>query len=128
MLMLTVVSYVSVKIYYKPKKNVSELMKEKCCPEICKKYSLLWSQNSSVSLLMDNGLDDQVSIRSRGKISLFYTVSRLALELTKPARGSFPDVKQQGMKLTTHHQLGPRSRMVELCLHSPMHLHGMILN
>jgi hypothetical protein len=32
------------------------------------------------------------------------------------------------MKLTTHLHLAPRSRMVELYLHSPIHLHGMMLH
>jgi hypothetical protein len=33
-----------------------------------------------------------------------------------------------GVKLTTHLHLAPRSRMVELYLHSPIHLHDVVLN
>jgi hypothetical protein len=32
------------------------------------------------------------------------------------------------MKLTTYHHLVTRLRMVELYLHSPVHLHGVVLN
>jgi hypothetical protein len=32
------------------------------------------------------------------------------------------------MKLTTHPQLVPGPRMMELYLHSPIHLHGMAIN
>jgi hypothetical protein len=33
-----------------------------------------------------------------------------------------------GVKLTTHLHLVLRARMVELCLHSPIRLHDMVLN
>jgi hypothetical protein len=33
-----------------------------------------------------------------------------------------------GVKLTAHLHLMPRSRMVVLYLHSPIHLHGIMLN
>jgi hypothetical protein len=36
----------------------------------------------------------------------------------------FPEVKRPGLKLITHLQLLPRSRMVELYFHSPIHLHS----
>jgi hypothetical protein len=32
------------------------------------------------------------------------------------------------VKLSTHLQLVPRSRMVELYLHSPIRFHGIVLN
>jgi hypothetical protein len=32
------------------------------------------------------------------------------------------------MKLTTHFQLVPRSKNVDLFIHSPIHLHGVVLN
>jgi hypothetical protein len=38
-----------------------------------------------------------------------------------------PGVKRQGMKLTTHLHLVPRSRKMELYLHSPICLHGIML-
>jgi hypothetical protein len=34
----------------------------------------------------------------------------------------------RGVKLTTHHHLEPRSRIVELYLHSPVRLHGVVHN
>jgi hypothetical protein len=34
----------------------------------------------------------------------------------------------RGLKLTTHLHLVPRSGMVELYFHSPLHLHGLLLN
>jgi hypothetical protein len=34
----------------------------------------------------------------------------------------------QGMKLTTHLQLLPKSRIHEFIIHSPIHLHGVVLN
>jgi len=33
-----------------------------------------------------------------------------------------------GVKLTTHHNLMPKPRMLELYLHSPTCLHGIVLN
>jgi hypothetical protein len=42
--------------------------------------------------------------------------------------GSFPRNKATGVELTTHLHLVPRSRIVELYLHSPIHLHGVMLN
>jgi hypothetical protein len=43
--------------------------------------------------------------------------------------GSFPRRQSgRGVKLTTHLYLVPRSRMLELYLHSPICLHGIVLN
>jgi hypothetical protein len=42
---------------------------------------------------------------------------------------SFAFVKSaRGVKLTTHLHLVPRLRMVELHLHSPIYLYGIVLN
>jgi hypothetical protein len=38
------------------------------------------------------------------------------------------EVNSQGMKLITHLHLVPRLRMVELYFHSPICLHGIVLN
>jgi hypothetical protein len=44
-------------------------------------------------------------------------------------RGLFPwDYSSRGVKLTTHLHLVPKSRMVELYFHSPICLHGIVLN
>jgi hypothetical protein len=43
--------------------------------------------------------------------------------------GSFQGTKAaQGVKLTTYLCLVPRSRMVELYIHFPIRLHGVVLN
>jgi hypothetical protein len=39
-----------------------------------------------------------------------------------------PEESDLGVKTTTHLRLVPRSRMVELCFHSPICLHGIALN
>jgi hypothetical protein len=39
-----------------------------------------------------------------------------------------PGVKKSGLKMTTHLHLVPKSRRVELYLHSPIWLHGIVLN
>jgi hypothetical protein len=39
-----------------------------------------------------------------------------------------PGVRSLGIKLTTYLHLVPRSRKVELYLHSPICLHGIVLN
>jgi hypothetical protein len=43
-------------------------------------------------------------------------------------RGCFPKGKTTGVELTTHLHLVVRLRMIELYLHSPIHLHGVMLN
>jgi hypothetical protein len=49
--------------------------------------------------------------------------------LSNEYRGFFPQVQSgRGVKLTTHLHLVPRSRMVELYLHSLIRLHGVTLN
>jgi hypothetical protein len=45
------------------------------------------------------------------------------------AGGCFPmGWSSKSAMLTTHHYLIPKSRMVELYLHSPTYLHGMVFN
>jgi hypothetical protein len=67
------------------------------------------------------------------EIFLFSLTSRLALQPIQPPVkwvlvAVSPVVKQQGCEMTTHLHLVLRLRMVELYLHSPIHLHGMVLN
>jgi hypothetical protein len=66
-------------------------------------------------------------------IFLFFTASSTVLGPIKPPIQWIPKaisqgVKRPGMKLTTHLRLMPRSRMAELYLHSPICLHGILLN
>jgi hypothetical protein len=46
----------------------------------------------------------------------------------KGTGGSSQGVKRQGVKLTARLNIVLRSRMVELCLHYPICLHGIVLN
>jgi hypothetical protein len=55
----------------------------------------------------------------------FSTVSKIS-SWAHPA--SYTMGSSQGVKVTTHFHLVPRSKMVELYLHSPIHLHGVVLN
>jgi hypothetical protein len=69
----------------------------------------------------------------QGKIFLFSTASRPALGLTQPSTQRVPgaisqSVKWPGIKLTTHLYLVPRSRIMELYLHSPLRRYGIVLN
>jgi hypothetical protein len=41
---------------------------------------------------------------------------------------SSPRVKRRDVKLTTHLELVPRSKNVDLYVHSPIRLHGVVLN
>jgi hypothetical protein len=44
-------------------------------------------------------------------------------------QGLFPWGKSvQDVEITTYHHIVPRSRMVELYLHSPIRLHDVVLN
>jgi hypothetical protein len=77
-------------------------------------------------------MDDRGSIPGRGKIFLFSTASRSALGPTRPpirgAQGAiFPRVKRLESE-ADHLHLVPRSRKMELYLHSPTCLHGIVIN
>jgi hypothetical protein len=74
------------------------------------------------------------SIRGRGK-RFFSTSQRSDFLLGPPAShpigtggSSPPGVRRPSMKLTTHHHLLRRSRIVKLYLHSPVRLLGVMLN
>jgi hypothetical protein len=74
-----------------------------------------------------HGLNSQGSIPRRGK-RFFSTVSSLALGPTKPRNQWVLGAFSLGVKLTTHLQEKLRSGMVELYLHSPIHLYDIVLN
>jgi hypothetical protein len=70
-------------------------------------------------------LDGRGLIPGRCKIFLFSTASRPDLGPTQPPiqwepRALSRGVKRQGCEATTHHHQVPRSRMVELYIHSLM--------
>jgi hypothetical protein len=91
----------------------------------------MWSRDSPVGIV--TGLDGHGSVQGQGKeTSLF---SKRSDRLWDPPSvlyrgywGIFPRWKSgQGVKLTTHFQLVPTSRMVELYLHSPIRFHGVCI-
>jgi hypothetical protein len=89
------------------------------------------SRDSSVGIATGYGLDVWGSIPGKGKIFVFSTASKLALWSSQPpiqwVPGSFSwGWSVGGVKLTTHHLLVSRSRMVELYFHSLIRLHGMV--
>jgi hypothetical protein len=91
------------------------------------------SQDSSFDIVTGYRLDGLGLNPGRGKIFLFSTVSKLALGLIQPSiqweLGHFlQGLSGQGVKLTTHLHLVPRSRMVELYFHSTICLHGLVHN
>jgi hypothetical protein len=83
--------------------------------------------NYLVATAMDYGLDGRGSIP--GNANLSFTSSRPVLGSTQLSiqRVVGGGLKRPGRKLNTYLHLAPRSRMVELYLHSPIRLHGMIL-
>jgi hypothetical protein len=97
-----------------------------------KKLMVYRRRDSSVGIAAGYGLDRD-SIPGRGKIFLSSTESRLALGPTQPPIQWIPGalsrgVNGRGMKPTTHLHLLPKLRMVELYLHSPIRLHGLVFN
>jgi hypothetical protein len=82
---------------------------------------------------MGYGLDGPVSIPGRAKFSLLHGVqtdsgANPITSYPMGIGGDFPrGYSGQDPKLTTHFHLVPRSRMVELYLHSPICLHGIVL-
>jgi hypothetical protein len=71
--------------------------------------------------------------RQGKEIFLYTTATRPALGPTQPhiqwVPGTLsPGVKRQGYEADHSLHLAPRSRMVELYLHSPICLHGIVLN
>jgi hypothetical protein len=83
---------------------------------------------------MGYGIDCRGSNPGKGKIFLSSAASRPSLGPTSASYpmgtgADFPRGKaEMGMKLTIHIHLVPRSRMVELYLHSPIRLDGIVLN
>jgi hypothetical protein len=93
-------------------------------------YGLFDEEYSSVGVY---GLDGRDSNPDKDKI---FSSPRRSDRLWSPPsllsigyRRLFPcGYSGRSAKLTTHHHLMQRSRMVELYLHSPICLHGILLN
>jgi hypothetical protein len=91
----------------------------------------MMSQESSVSRARGYGLDGRGSIPDRSK-RLFSSPQSLDRLCGPPSflsngyRGLFPQAAG-GVKLTTYLHITPRSRMVELYLHSPIRPHGVVV-
>jgi hypothetical protein len=69
-------------------------------------------------IMMSYRLDNLNSVPITGEIFLFSIAERPALGPTQPPIHYTRGVKLQGVKLTTHLHLVPRSRMVELYIRS----------
>jgi hypothetical protein len=89
------------------------------------------SRGSSVGIAKGYRLDGRGSIIGRGKTFFLYSTASIpALEPTQPLNqwvpaGSFLGVKWPGNEAN---RSPPRSRMVQLHFHSPIRLHGLVLN
>jgi hypothetical protein len=86
---------------------------------------------NSLNIVIGYGLDSHGLIPAEQIIFLYWAASRLSLGPSQPLSHWFsgavsPRVKQLGHEADLHIVL--RSRMVELCLHSPICLHGVVLN
>jgi hypothetical protein len=91
------------------------------------------SQSEGVGIATGYGLDDLGSIPG---IAQFFCPPQRPDRFWDPPsffsngyREQFPrEYSGRSVKLSTYLQLVPRSRIVELYLHSPICLHGMVLN
>jgi hypothetical protein len=91
-----------------------------------------WSWDSSVGIVVGYGLDGLGSIPGSAR---FFSYPQHPDQFWGPPsllsnlQGALPlGIKWQEHKLTTHLHLVLRSRKVELYLHSPKCLHGIVLN
>jgi hypothetical protein len=80
------------------------------------------SRNMTLTLTLD---DWGVHVRFPAGTRILYSIE---FRPTHPPMQYLPGLKRLGMKLTTHLRLVPRSRMMDLYLHSPIRLHGAVLN
>jgi hypothetical protein len=93
----------------------------------------IMSRDSSVGIAMICGLEDRISIPGKARFFIFSIESRPALGLTKPLIQGVPGTHPGWVKLPvheviTHNPLKLRSRIVDLYLHCPMCLHGVVSN
>jgi hypothetical protein len=95
---------------------------------LCQHCLITESRDSTLGTAMSYGLDGGSSIPGRGNILLFSIAPRPALGPTKLSTQWVPGALPPGIKLTTHLYLVLRLRMVELYLHSPICIQGVVLN
>jgi hypothetical protein len=97
---------------------------------LCISYGVNGSRDSVVGIATDCGLDDRgvgVLVGSRISSSLHRPDRLWGLPLGVPGALS-PGVKRQCVKLNTHIQLVRSQENVDPYIHSPIRLHGIVLN
>jgi hypothetical protein len=100
-----------------------------CYVKKCDRYIYrIRSRDSSVGIAMGYGLDDPGSIPGSRKNFIFSTASRPNMGPAQPPIQWVLGVKRPWLEAVTHLHLVPRSRMVELYIHSLIRLHGVLLN
>jgi hypothetical protein len=110
--------------------------REPTVPASCSGYLQIkfWNKSFNIGSLSVHENFQFLTIIFLEEIFLWSIASRPALGPTQPTiqwvpGGSFSGGKDgRGVKLTIHLGLVPRSRMMELYLHSPICLHGMVHN
>jgi hypothetical protein len=89
----------------------------------------VYSWDSSVGIATGYRLDERGSIS--GTDTMFFSSPQRADQLWGPLSllsNGYRGQCGRGVKLTTNLLVVPRSRMVELCIHSPIRLHSVVLN
>jgi hypothetical protein len=110
-------------------------------PSVCLSWKLNYRKKCyrNVSLSWNNRVKFRAMSPSTGITAIIFTSkSGAGIAGRLRSRGSIPGSGKRffslqrpdrlRMKLTTHLHLVPRIRMVELYLHSPIYLHGVVLN
>jgi hypothetical protein len=92
-------------------------------------YKCIVKKRLYSSVGIGTGWTARGSIRDRGKRS-FSAPQRPDWLWGQPSllSNGYRGLSPRGVKLTTHLHLVPKSRMVELYLHSPICLHGIVVN
>jgi hypothetical protein len=110
-------------IYWEPRKTIREVLTIALCSKhICVVYTIL-GEHSSDGIATGYGMEDRkVGVRVPVGSRIF------SLHVVPPSllSNGYRGLSGRGVKLTPHH-LVPRSRKVELYLHSPIRRHGIVL-
>jgi hypothetical protein len=93
-------------------------------------FHILRSRDSSVSIATGYGLDGRLPVL--GSASFLHSVQTdsgmLPASYPLGTGGDFPEVKRLRREADRSSPTSAESRMAELCLHSPICLHGIVLN